>query len=179
VKYPSFIVAMAATPTMAAAQTPILPGCMPQDQAAALVTFALPVMVTKLADRCREQLPPNTYLEANAGAMADRYAPDSAAAWPVARQAIAKIFTQVLGQPMPREMNSDLVRTLAEPMLASLLSKQIHRDDCATADTAIADLAPLSGRAVGRLAALAATIADRKGQGIAGVLKVCKAGEER
>lgn len=177
-KYTAFIITLATIPALAAAQTPALPGCMPQAQAAALVTFALPVMVTRLADRCREQLPPNAYLEANAGALSDRYAPDSAAAWPVARQAIAKIFTQVLGQPMPREMNSDMVRTLAEPMLAGLLAKQIHRDDCATADTAIADLAPLSGRAIGRLAALAVTIADRKGQGIAGVLKVCKAGED-
>ncbi|WP_404713237.1 hypothetical protein [Sphingomonas sp. MMS24-J13] len=177
-KYSAFLVALATMPAMAMAQSPVLPGCMPQPQAAALVTFALPVMVTKLADRCSDQLPPNSYLEANAGAMADRYAPDSAAAWPTARRAIAQIFSQVLGQPMPAEMNSEMVRTLAEPMLANLLAKQIHRQDCATADTAIADLASLSGRAVGRLAALAVTIADRKGQGIAGVLKVCKAGED-
>ena len=176
-RYPGFILALAALPTMAAAQTPILPGCMPQPQAAALVTFALPTMVTQLAHRCREELAPNAYLEANATELADRYRPDSAAAWPVARRAIQQIFSQVLGQPMPAKMDGDLVRTLAEPMLASLLAKQVHHEDCATADAAIADIAPMSGQAVGRLAALAATIADRKGQGIAGILKVCKAGE--
>lgn len=176
-KYAGFILALTALPTMIAAQTPALPGCMPQQQAAALVTFALPTMVTQLAHRCREQLPPNAYLEVNAGAMADRYRPDAAEAWPVARRAIQQIFSQVLGQPMPANMDSELVRTLAEPMLAGLLAKQVHREDCATADAAIADIAPLSGHAVGRLAALAATIADRKGQGIAGILKVCKAGE--
>jgi len=174
VKRPAFLIAFAALPAMAAAQTPPAPACMPQPQAAALVTFALPMLVTQLADRCRSELPPNAYLVANAGALADRYRADSAAAWPTARRAIARIFTQFLGQPMPAEMDSELVRTLAEPMLGGLLAKQVHRTDCGTADAAIADLATLSGRAIGRVAAIAATIADRKGNGIAGVLKVCK-----
>jgi hypothetical protein len=137
------------------------------------------MLVEQIARRCREDLPPTAYLEANAGALADRYRPDAAAAWPMARRAIAGIFTQVLGQPMPDDMNSDLIRTLAEPALAGLLAKQVHREDCATANAAITDAAGLSGRAVGRLAALAVTIADRKGNGIAGVLKVCKPGNDR
>jgi hypothetical protein len=174
VKRPAFLIAFAALPAMAAAQTPPAPACMPQPQAAALVTFALPMLVTQLADRCRSELAPNAYLVAKASAVADRYRADSAAAWPTARRAIARIFTQFLGQPMPAEMDSELVRTLAEPMLGGLLAKQVHRTDCGTADAAIADLATLSGRAIGRVAAIAATIADRKGNGIAGVLKVCK-----
>jgi hypothetical protein len=152
---------------------------MPQPQAAALVSFALPMLVSQLAVRCRDDLPPNAYLEVNAGALSDRYRPDAAAAWPMARRAIGQLFTQFLGQPMPADMNSDLIRTLAEPALAGLLAKRIKRQDCATADAAIADLAPLSGRAVGRLAALAAAEADRKGDGLAGLLKVCRLGEDR
>jgi hypothetical protein len=178
-KRAGFILALAAIPTMAAAQTPPPPTCMPQPQAAALVTFALPMLVTQLADRCRAELAPNAYLIANSTALADRYRPDSAAAWPTARRAIAQIFVQFLGQPMPAEMDSELIRTLTEPMLGGLLAKQVNRSDCATADAAISDLATLSGRAIGRIAALAATIADRKGNGIAGVLKVCKPGDGR
>jgi hypothetical protein len=168
---------MAALPAFAVAQTPAAPACMPPAQAGALVTFALPMLVTQLAERCRADLPPNAYLVANAPVLADRYRPDAAAAWPMARRAIGQIFTQVLGQPMPPEMNSDLVRTLAEPALAGLLAKQIKRQDCATANAAISDVAALSGQAVGRLVALAVTVADRKGNGIAGVLKVCKPGD--
>lgn len=167
---------LAALPAMAVAQTP---ACMPQQQAGALVTFALPTLVERLADRCREALPPTAYLEANAGALADRYRPDAAAAWPEARRAIAQIFTQFLGQPMPADMNSDLVRTLAEPALAGLLAKQVSRQDCVIADAAITNAAALSGRDLGRLAALALTVADRKGNGIAGVLKVCRPERER
>ncbi len=155
-----FFVALATIPAMATAQAPG-PICMPQPQAAALVTFALPMLVQQLATRCREELPPGAYLEANATALADRYRPDAAAAWPTARRAIAQIFSQFLGQPMPADMNSELIRTLAEPALAGLLAKQIHRRDCGTANEAITSAAELSGRAVGRLAALAATIADR------------------
>jgi hypothetical protein len=77
---------------------------------------------------------------------------------------------------MPAEMNSEMIRTLAEPMLGNLLAKQIHREDCSVADRAIADVAQLSGRAIGRLAVLAVTVADRKDKGIAGVLHVCRPG---
>ncbi|HEY0269901.1 MAG TPA: hypothetical protein VGC10_02815 [Sphingomonas sp.] len=152
---------------------------MPQPQAAALVSFALPRLVQQLADRCRAQLPPSAYLPANAAALADRYRSDAAAAWPMARRAIARIFVQFLGQPMPADMNSELIRTLAEPALAGLLAQQVRRQDCSAADAAISEVSALSGRAVGRLAALAAAIADRKGNGIAGVLKVCKPGDDR
>ncbi len=177
-KRASLVLMLAAMPAMATAQTPTF-SCMPQPQAAALVTFALPMLVQQLATRCREELPPTAYLEANSTALADRYRPDAAAAWPMARRAIAQIFNQFLGQPMPADMNSELIRTLAEPALAGLLAKQVHREDCGTANAAITDAAELSGRAVGRIAALAATIADRKGNGIAGVLKVCKPENDR
>lgn len=162
---------LASSPAVAAAQ---LPGCVPQPQAAALVTFALPTLVQQLASRCGPELPRGSYLLTNAGPLADRYRPDADAAWPEARRAIARIFTQFLGQEMPPEMNSDMVRILAEPALGTLLAKQVSTSDCAAADAAIASVAPLSGRDLGRLAAIAAAVADRKGSGIAGVLKVCR-----
>jgi hypothetical protein len=161
-------------PSLATAQ--VQPPCVPQDQAASLVTFALPTLVAQLASRCSTELPPSAYLIANAGALSDRYRTDSTSAWPTARRAIAGLFTQFLGQPMPPEMNSEMIRTLAEPMLGNLLAKQIHREDCGVADRAIADVAQLSGRAIGRLAVLAVTVADRKDKGIAGVLHVCRPG---
>ncbi|PZU08551.1 hypothetical protein [Sphingomonas sp.] len=148
--------------------------CMPQEQAASLVTFALPSLVQGLAQRCGPELPRTAYLPANADALADRYRPDAAAAWPSARTAIAGIFTQVLGQEMPPEMNSDLVRQLAEPLLGNLLAKRISTSDCAAADTAISAAAALPGRNVGRLAIVAIMLADRKDKGIAGVLHICR-----
>jgi hypothetical protein len=160
-----------AMPAAALAQTP---ACIPQPQAAALVTFALPTLVEKLGQRCAEVLPPNAYLVANARDLADRYRPDSAAAWPLARRVIGSIFQQFLGQPMPPDMNSDMIRVLAEPALGSFLAKQVNRGDCFVADEAVMDARALSGTDVGRLAVLAVTIADRKDKGIAGVLHVCK-----
>ncbi|QJU59408.1 hypothetical protein HL653_18065 [Sphingomonas sp. AP4-R1] len=148
--------------------------CIQQDQAAALVTFALPSLVQGLAQRCGPELRSNSYLMANAGALADRYRPDAAAAWPAARTAIAGIFTQFLGQEMPPEMNSDLVRQLAEPLLGNLLAKRISTTDCVAADSAISAAAVLPGRNVGRLAIVAIMLADRKDKGIAGVLHICR-----
>ena len=153
--------------------------CVPQDQAAALVTFALPSLVQGLAQRCGPELPRSAYLPANAGALADRYRVDAAAAWPVARAAIAGLFTQFLGQDMPADMNSDLVRQLAEPLIGNLLAKQIHTDDCIAADTAVAAAAMLPGRSIGRLAVVAVTLADRKDKGIAGVLHICRPDSSR
>jgi hypothetical protein len=160
-----------ALPSAAIAQTP---RCIPQDQVAALVTFALPTLVERLAHRCGPALPPNAYLTSNALALADRYRPDAAAAWPVARRAIGDLFRQFLGQPMPADMNSDLIRALAEPALGELLAKQVSPRDCATADQVVTSAAALPGRDFGRLAALALTVVDRKGKGIAGVLSICK-----
>lgn len=164
--------AAVALPTASIAQAP---RCVTQDQAAALVTFALPSLVQGLAERCQAELPPNAYLSANARALSDRYQPDADAAWPVARRTIAGFFGQLLGQPMPQEMNSDMLRLLIEPLLGRLLAKQISTADCVTADAAIAAAAPLPGRNLGRLAAMAAAIADRKDKGIAGVLHLCRA----
>ena len=162
---------LAAMPSVAVAQAP---DCMPQNQAAALVTFALPTLVERLGQRCSEVLPPNAYLVANATALADRYAPDSAAAWPQARRAIGMIFQKFLGQPMPPDMNSDTIRVLAEPTIGSFLAKQINRDDCFIANEAIMNARALSGTDVGRLTVLAVSIAERKGKGLAEVLRICK-----
>lgn len=162
---------LAALPSMALAQTS---DCLPQPQASALVTYALPTLVEKLGRRCAEVLPPTAYVVANADALADRYRPDSAAAWPRARQAIGMIFEKFLGQPMPADMNSDAVRVLAEPLIGGFLAKQIDRNDCFVANEAIMDARALSGADVGRLTVLAVTIAERKGKGLAQVLKICR-----
>jgi hypothetical protein len=164
-------VMLALTPSWALAQAP---DCMPQRQAAALVTFALPTMVEQLARRCSEVLPPNAYLVANAGALADRYRPDGAAAWPEARRAIGMIFQKFLGQPMPPDMQSDTIRILAEPAIGSLLAKQVNRNDCFVANEAIMDARTVSGTDIGRLAVLALSVAERKGKGLTEVLKLCK-----
>jgi len=162
---------LAAMPSMAFAQTT---ECMPQRQAAALVTFALPTLAEKLGQRCGEVLPPSAYIVANGPALADRYAPDSAAAWPEARRAIGMIFQKFLGQPMPPDMNSQTLRVLAEPMLGGLLAKQIDRDDCFVANEAIMNARAVSGADLGRLAVLAISIAERKGKGLAEILKICR-----
>jgi hypothetical protein len=148
--------------------------CVPQDQAAALVTFALPSLVQGIAQQCGPELPRSAYLVSNATALADRYRPDAAAAWPTARTAIAGIFSQFLGQEMPPEMNGDLVRQLAEPLLGNLLAKRVNTGDCAAVDSAIGAAAALPGRNIGRLAVVAIMLADRKDKGIASVLHICR-----
>lgn len=163
--------AVVVLPTASIAQAP---RCITQDQAASLVTFALPTLVQGLAQRCSQVLPPNAYLVANAQALADRYQGDADAAWPVTRRTIGGFFETLLGQPMPPEMNGDLLRVLVEPMLGKLLARQISTSDCATVDMAVSAAAPLPGRNVGKLAAMAAMIADKKDKGIAGVLHLCR-----
>lgn len=160
-----------ALPTASIAQAP---RCISQDQAASLVTFALPSLVEGVARRCAPSLGPNAYLTINADALSRRYQPDADAAWPLARRTIAGFFTQLLGQPMPDEMGSDVLRMLVEPMLGKLLVKAVDTRDCGTVDAAITQAAPLPGHNLGELAAMAAMIADKKDKGIAGVLHICR-----
>jgi hypothetical protein len=161
-------------PAAAVAQTAT--SCLPQEEAAALVTFALPTLVERLDQRCAPLLPSNAYLATYADTIADRYRSDAASAWPVARRALEKVFGQLLGQSMPPDLDSDMVRQLAGPMIASLLAEKVKTEDCAVASLALESLANLNGRDTGRLIALGAAIADRKGNGIAGTLRVCKPG---
>ncbi|NIJ06610.1 hypothetical protein FHS31_000192 [Sphingomonas vulcanisoli] len=158
-------------PTASIAQAP---RCISQGQAASLVTFALPSLVQGVARRCANSLGPNAYLSINAEALARRYQPDADAAWPLARRTMAGFFSQLLGQPMPEEMNSDVLRMLLEPMLGKLLAKAVNIGDCGTINAAITQAAPLPGHNLGELAAMAATIADKKDKGIAGVLHICR-----
>ncbi|PTQ10246.1 hypothetical protein CLG96_14140 [Sphingomonas oleivorans] len=167
----------ASLPAAAVAQT--ASRCMPNDEAAGLVTFALPTLVERLAERCRPTLPGNAYLSASSVAIADRYRADAASAWPVARKALEKLFDQFMGQPMPADFNSELARQLAGPMIATLLAEKVKTEDCAAASQTLETLTRLSGRETGRLVALAAAVADRKGDGIAGALRVCKPGMTR
>ena len=83
-------VMLATTPAIAVAQSP---ACVPQDQAAALVTFALPTLVQQLAVRCGPEIPRGAYLTVNATSLADRYRPDAAAAWPTARRGSSRSAT--------------------------------------------------------------------------------------
>jgi len=84
------------------------------------------------------------------------------------------IFQKFLGQPMPPDMNSETIRILAEPTIGSFLAKQVNRDDCFVANEAIMDARAVSGTDVGRLAVLAVSISERKGKGLAEVLKLCR-----
>lgn len=170
-KRAALMLAAIALPGASIAQAP---RCISQDQAASLVTFALPSLVEGVSKRCAPILGPNAYLTINAGGLAQRYTPDADAAWPVVRRTISGFFEQALGQPMPTDMNSDVLRMLAEPMVGKLLAKAVDTRDCGTINAAITQAAPLPGRNLGQLAAMAATIADKKDKGIAGVLHICR-----
>ena len=158
-------------PTASIAQAP---RCITQHQAASLVTFALPSLVEGVAQRCERVLGPRAYLRINAAALSRRYMPDAEAAWPLARRTIAGFFEPLLGQPMPDDMSSDVLRMLLEPMVGKLLAKAVNTGDCGTIDAAITQAAPLPGHNLGTLAVMAAMIADKKDKGIAGVLHICR-----
>ena len=160
-----------ALPAASIAQTP---RCVTQDQAASLVTFALPSLIEGVAQRCERAIGPSAYLTINATALARRYQPDADAAWPLARRTIAGFFEPLLGQPMPEDMNSDVLRILLEPIMGKLLAKAVNIGDCGMINAAITQAAPLPGHNLGELAAMAAMIADKKDKGLAGVLHICR-----
>ena len=153
------------------------PPCLSAAEFSSIATFALPGVISDLAQRCSANLPANAYLPTSGDALAQRYAAAKPAAWPPAKAAFLKLSTGAGGDAaamlplLPDETLQQFVDTLA----GSLVSQKVPSEHCGMVDQLVRLLSPLPPEKVGGLLALAASRAGKSGPSPAGKFTICPA----
>lgn len=124
--------------------------CLTRPEAEAVIAFAMPTLITGIADKCRPALASGGYLPGNATSLAARYRPLSNSAWPTARTA----FQKISGEQIPAFLDDNTLRTLFEAGLSGALTDQVSDNDCKTVDHVLEAVAPLPPENMSRLVVL-------------------------
>ena len=114
--------------------------CLTEPQFQAAVRFLAPDLIQAGAGKCGALLPADAYLRRNGAALAARYRPGAATAWPDVKAALTtqpdlKLFAA---------MDEPTVRGMLTPLLTEGLAKENFKlADCQIADEIAANLDPL------------------------------------
>lgn len=152
----SFIAATAlVAATSAHAQTT---ACVPQREAEALFLALAPAMIGSVAATCATTLPPGALLRRSVGPLTAKYAAESEAAWPAAREGLRKL----VGPDGAQMVDSELARPMVTAMIAPLLAKEVKAKDCPNIDRILTLIDPLPAK---NTAALIVALLDISGKG--------------
>ncbi len=121
--------ALVLAPNQAIAQS-----CLNQQEAEALVTFALPTAVRAVTSKCTPVLPATTALVQSGPVIAARYQVDADKAWPMARLEVAKA------------LGDSVARGLIDGAIGTGLVEKLKPSDCAKVDRIVDILQPLPTR---------------------------------
>ncbi len=115
--------------------------CLTPKEGQALITFALPDVVTGITDKCAPVAGPSSFLATSGRTLASSYRATSNAAWPVARPAIRKLAGEN-GQLLDL-MSDDALKSFAGAFAATAVVKQISPERCNDIDRIMKVTAPL------------------------------------
>ncbi|KQN26159.1 hypothetical protein ASE86_08380 [Sphingomonas sp. Leaf33] len=149
------ILAAAALLSAATAQAQA-PACIPQPEAEALFLALAPAMLTSVAGTCTPVLPTNALLRRPIGQLIAKYASDSEAAWPRAKEGLRKL----LGPQGGAMVDSELARPMVTSMIAPMLAKEVKAKDCPNIDRVLTLIDPLPAR---NTASLVVALMDMSG----------------
>ena len=127
--------------------------CLTEPQFRAAVRFVAPDLIRAAAGKCAALLPAGSYLGRNGMALAERFRPGAATAWPDVRAAMAaqpdlKLFSTI---------DEGTAHGLLGPILVQSMTKENFKvGDCRIADEVAANLDPLPPE---NMIALIATVA--------------------
>lgn len=127
-----------ALPTVAVAQAAAKP-CITPAEAQALVAFLLPDALSSISDQCRPALPADAVLTRSGKLLAQRYRPDSDAAWPLAKQA----FGRMSDAAIVKLLDDATLKKLVAAGIGAELAKKFKTNDCGTVDRFVTALEPL------------------------------------
>ncbi len=116
--------------------------CLTTAEAEAVTLVALPDIIRVTGVACAATVPPRSLLRQPTGAFIDKYQAEADAAWPAARDALARLTDPDIA-PL---LQSDLARPLLTSMLAPLIVGRIDPRDCPAIDRMVTLLAPLPAR---------------------------------
>ncbi|MES2338477.1 MAG: hypothetical protein V4537_10305 [Pseudomonadota bacterium] len=151
----SFITAVAlVTSSSAQAQAQ---ACIPQREAEALLLAMAPAVIGSVAATCATALPANALLRRSVGPLTAKYAAESDAAWPLAKEGLRKL----IGPDSAQLVDSEVARPMVTAMIAPMLAKEVKPKDCANIDRVLTLIDPLPAK---NTAALVVAILDMSGK---------------
>jgi hypothetical protein len=148
--------------------------CMAPAEAQALLTWMLPGAFEALSDQCRTSLPADAVLSRSGKALAERYRPESDAAWPMAKAAFGKMSDASI----LKLLDDATLKKLVSAGISSELPKQVKPKDCGTVDRFVAALEPLPAKNVAMLLGALIEVGSRGDVqgGRTSPFKICPAG---
>lgn len=146
---PAALAAMAlpAAATAQAAQPP----CITQAEAEAMFLYMAPELIRQTGRTCAANLPAASILRDGSGRLVAKFQGESRAAWPVARQAVARLAGPE-AQPI---LQSQFAEQVAASLIAPAITAGIQPGDCGYIDRIVTLIEPLPAR---NAAALIATL---------------------
>jgi hypothetical protein len=141
------------TATTAQAQSS---ACIPQPEAEALFLALAPTLIETVATTCAPVLPANALLRRPTAQLTAKYAAESDAAWPRAKEGLRKLAGPDAGPLIDSELARPMVMSIVAPMLA----KDLKTKDCPNIDRILTLIDPLPAR---NTAALAVALMDMSG----------------
>ena len=116
--------------------------CLTAREAETIALVALPDLVRETGRVCSAQLPPTSLMRRPSGPFLAKYQAAADAAWPGAREAIAKLSDPSVAMLLDSEYARPLLTALVVPMLVG----RIAPSDCGTLDRLATLLEPLPPR---------------------------------
>ncbi|MEY2942346.1 MAG: hypothetical protein RLY97_360 [Pseudomonadota bacterium] len=161
-------------PTMVkAAETP----CFTPAEFTAMATYALPSLITGVAQKCSVTLPATSFLRSSGADLATRYALAKTAAWPATKTAFVRVILSAkpemaeLAKSLPEEMQQQMVDTA----LGTIISEKLPADRCTSVDRLVQLLSPLPAENTAELIGLAVGLGNKATGGKPSKLPICGA----
>ncbi len=148
---------VAAAALIAATSAQAQEQCIPQREAEALFLALAPTVIASVATTCAPVLPPNALLRRSVGPLTAKFAAESDAAWPAAKEGLRKL----VGPEASQMVDSELARPMVTAMIAPMLAKDVKAKDCPNIDRILTLIDPLPAK---NTAALVVAILDMSGK---------------
>lgn len=153
------------------------PPCLSAAEFTAVSTYAMPVAIEAVTERCAAQLGTGAFLKTDSKRLAARYAATSRAAWPGAKAAFLKVG--VGGNPEAASlfgaMPDETLQPMVDGVLASAIAQKLPTDRCAAIDRLVRLLSPLPPENTAELIALAAGLGAKSEKAKVGQFSLCPA----
>lgn len=156
----------------ASAAQPVAVPCLQPREAEDLVVFVLPTLMEAMARKCSPLLPASATLTRSGPTLANRYRPDSLAAWPSARLA----FTKISGGEPIEFLSEEVTRQVIQEASSAAIVANFKTKDCAMVDRVVGALSPLPARNVAQLVSLLMEVGTKEDKS---PMNICPAGTAR
>jgi hypothetical protein len=147
---------------------------MSGDEASALAVYAMPSFIAAARQTCASELSPTGFLAMQGPGLAQRYAVEQNAAWPVARSALLRIATAKAPDQAKTfaSLPDNAIRPLADALIQQELAAKIHPKSCRNIERIAEAISPLDPRDASRILGVLFDIASTSDKLVASLGKL-------